>query len=230
VPDGGTGRDGAYVGYPFKDLLGEVTLASAEAQCAVVGEDLGTVPEGFRDAMAGADMLGYRVMLLEREGGGFASPAHYPRLSLACVTSHDLPTFAGWWRGLDIDERAGLELVDAAGAASAAERRAAERTSLAAAVGAGPGASEAETARLAHGALGAGGSALVMIQADDLAGEERAVNMPGTDTERPNWRRRLRFATQACFDAGRPILEAVRAARGSSTASPRASSDQQRAP
>jgi hypothetical protein len=69
-----------------------------------------------------------------------------------------------------------------------------------------------------------------MIQADDLAAEERAVNLPGTDTERPNWRRRLRLATEDCFDAGRPVLEAVRAARGSSTASAGASLDQQRAP
>jgi glycogen operon protein len=83
-------------------------------------------------------MLGYRVMLLERQGAGFASPAEYPGLSLACVVSHDLPTFAGWWRSLDIAERANLGLVAAAGAASAAEQRAAERTSLAAAVAPSP--------------------------------------------------------------------------------------------
>ena len=31
----------------------------------------------------------------------------------------------------------------------------------------------------------------MLAQADDLAGEAVAVNMPGTDRERPNWRRRI---------------------------------------
>ena len=67
IPDGGTGADGAYVAYPFADLLGQVALESARARCMVVGEDLGTVPEGFRSVMTEADILSYRVLLLERE-------------------------------------------------------------------------------------------------------------------------------------------------------------------
>ncbi len=36
------------------------------------------------------------------------------------------------------------------------------------------------------------GAELVTAQTDDLDLERVAVNLPGTDTERPNWRRRLR--------------------------------------
>jgi glycogen operon protein len=31
----------------------------------------------------------------------------------------------------------------------------------------------------------------VLVQADDFAGEIDAINLPGTDRERPNWRRKV---------------------------------------
>jgi glycogen operon protein len=216
VPDGGQGSDGAYVTYPCRDLLGEVALASADARCLVVGEDLGTVPEGFRDALAASDMLGYRAMLLERDGIGFRDPATYPPLSLACVTSHDLPTFAGWWRGVDFAERVEVGQMDEAGVGAALAGREEEKAALADALGDGATpAAEAEdlTARV-HGWVASSPAALVMVQADDLALEQRSVNLPGTDTERPNWRRRLKPTLGELFGpGGARIAAAVRAAR-----------------
>ena len=81
IPDGGTGADGAYVAYPFADLLGQLALESARARCMVVGEDLGTVPDGFRPAMTEADILSYRVLLLEREGRISGPRQSYPARS-----------------------------------------------------------------------------------------------------------------------------------------------------
>ena len=120
-------RDGAYVAYPLDDLLGQLALESVRARCLVVGEDLGTVPEGLRERLAGGRVLSYRVLRFERDGAEFKPPDAYPALALACVSTHDLPTLAGWWSGEDIAERHSLGLIDDEGLARAREARAREK-------------------------------------------------------------------------------------------------------
>ncbi len=191
VPDGGRGKDGAYVAQPLADLLGEVALASVAAGAMVVGEDLGTVPEGLREAMAAQDMLSYRVLFLEREGQGFRAQSAYPRRAMACVATHDLPTLAGWATGADIAERSRLGLLTPPDAAAAQQDRAAERALLQARLGGADPGDAAALAIAAHAFIAGTASELVMAQLDDLVLEPEAVNLPGTDTERPNWRRKL---------------------------------------
>jgi glycogen debranching enzyme GlgX/4-alpha-glucanotransferase len=185
IPAGGSGADGAYVGYPRADLIGELALESQRARCLVVGEDLGTVPDGFREALAAADIFSYRVLWFEREGAGFLPADRYPAHAVACVSTHDLPTLAGWRKGTDIAERAALGLLPGNDTAAAWAERAAEMTALTKAVGGAP------DAPAVHRFLASTPSALVLAQADDLAGETMALNLPGTDRERPNWRRKL---------------------------------------
>jgi glycogen operon protein len=222
IPDGGTGADGAYVAYPFDDLLGEVALESVRAGCMVVGEDLGTVPEGLRPAMAEADMLGYRVLPFERDAGKFRRPALYPARAVACVTTHDLPPLAGWWEEADIAERGALGLLPP-GSDEAAER-AVERAALVEALvaegcipgGAAPPVTEVVAG--AHAFVAATPADVMLVQVDDLAGMRTGVNLPGTDTERPNWRRRLSTPIDALLagDTAQAVLRAVRnAGRGS---------------
>jgi len=119
VPDGADGADGAYVDFPLDDLLGQLALESARARCLVIGEDLGTVPHGLRETMAAQGLLSYRVLPFERDGAAFRPPDVYPRLAWACVATHDLPPLAGWWDGVDIDERLNLDLMGAAEAEAA---------------------------------------------------------------------------------------------------------------
>jgi len=208
VPDGGRGADGAYVAYPLHDMLGELALESVRARCFVVGEDLGTVPEGFRDVLAEADVLSYRVLWFERERGGFIPPARYPARAVACVSTHDLPTLAGWREGADIAERARLGLLDAPQAHAAAEERKAEIAELATALG-GPA-----DAPAVHGFLARSPCALVLAQADDLAGEHVALNLPGTDRERPNWRRKVSVPVPELIEAPQARALRVRLAAG----------------
>src|SRR5262249_16240782 len=94
VPAGKQPADGAYVTYPMKDLIGILALESHRRRCLVIGEDLGTVPEGFREHMAEANILSYRVLFFEQDGasGEFLPPANYPRSAIAVAGSHDLPT------------------------------------------------------------------------------------------------------------------------------------------
>lgn len=240
IPHGGNAADGAYLTYPAQDLLAQVALESARARCVVVGEDLGTVPHGFREAMAAHNMLSYRVMWFERcpagaTGAGdsdagrgdernqsaladaFIPPNDYPAKAVACVSTHDLPTIPGWLMGEDIRERETLGLLSPEDAASARDARAADKRALYAALGLKGGASAGESGEAdvgeagktahepsaseviaaAHDFIARTPAYIALAQLDDLAGETVAVNLPGTDRERPNWRRKLTTPLEA---------------------------------
>jgi len=222
VPEGAKGRDGAYLAYPFEEMLGQVALESARARCLVVGEDLGTVPEGIGEALRAADVLSYRVLWFERSGEGFVPPAAWPAAAAACVSTHDLATLAGFWTGEDLGERAALGLL--ADLEAALAERARDRAALCALLaqegllpdGASPeGQLDDRLAAAIHALVARTPSALMLAQAEDLAGERIAVNLPGTDRERPNWRRRLKLPAAALLDLprARAVLEALRGLR-----------------
>ena len=219
IPDGGSGADGAYVAYPFADLLGQVALESVRARCMVVGEDLGTVPEGFRRTMSGADVLSYRVLLLEREGTDFRPAASYPKRAVACVSTHDLPPLAGWWDGSDVRERVALGQIHAG--SEAEDVRTSERMALSGMLAEDGFLTPADATEpsptaimeAAHEFVANTRSDLMLIQAEDLAAMRVGVNLPGTDTERPNWRLRLPVPVEALLQtaSARAILDRVRA-------------------
>ena len=106
VPAGGKPADGAYVRFPVDDLMAVIALESHRNQCLVVGEDLGTVPDGFRERMQREGLLSYKLMRFERyQNGLYVRPEMYPAPALATAASHDLPTIAGHWGERDIDVR-----------------------------------------------------------------------------------------------------------------------------
>ncbi|PPQ28886.1 glycogen debranching protein GlgX [Rhodopila globiformis] len=216
VPDGASPADGAYVIYPLQDLLAQVALQSQFARCLVVGEDLGTVPEGMPATLAACNILSYSVLWFERRDGQIRPPPDWRRLAAACVSTHDLPTLAGWWQGADISEKHGLGLLDDAAAEQARIARAAEKTELIAQLQAEALLEEdvavtapmpAAVARAVHAFVSATPALLMLVQADDLAGELEAVNLPGTDRERPNWRRRLNPDVEDL--CGTPLARAI---------------------
>ncbi|KAF1036718.1 MAG: 4-alpha-glucanotransferase [Burkholderia lata] len=103
VPDGGSPRDGAYLRYPVDDLVRLVALEAARHRALAIGEDLGTVPAGFRERLGAQGIAGMRVLWFERDAGGtFRPPAEWDRDAIAMSSTHDLPTVAGWWRGVDL--------------------------------------------------------------------------------------------------------------------------------
>jgi glycogen operon protein len=212
VPDGEKPAAGAYLSYPFDALLGQLALESRRAQCVVVGEDLGTVPRGFRERLAQADVLSYRVLWFERSGEGFAPPTLYPKKAMACASTHDLPTIAGWWAGADIAEREALRLITPEAAEAARIARLAEKDALLKAlrgqalIGAAHQSSspfDDALAQALHAFVARTPCVLAMAQLDDLAGETSAINLPGTDRERSNWRRRLPKLLGELFDSPR---------------------------
>ncbi|HEX3861909.1 MAG TPA: 4-alpha-glucanotransferase [Stellaceae bacterium] len=209
VPNGSPATAGAYVNYPFEDLLRLVALESQRQGCAVVGEDLGTVPEGFRETMQSAAILSYRIFVFERwRDGTFVPPSEYPELAAASAATHDLATLKGFWLGQDIAwrQRLGLYPDAAAEAAELAERHrdryqlleALGREGLLAADRFGDflSADGAPTYQLPLGEailayLARSRARLMLVQIEDIAGEVEQANLPGTTDAHPNWRRRL---------------------------------------
>ncbi len=196
---------GAYVRYPLSDLLGLIALEAGRARCLVIGEDLGTVPEGFRETLSEAGLLGCRVLYFERDqNGGFRGSGGYPSACLASISTHDLPTLAGFWAGRDIDWREELGLFAEPGqAARERAERAATRgrlLELLAAEGLLPaGLDPADpppqlpwSAVLAlHRLLASSPAEIVVMQLEDALQLVEQANLPGTTDQHPNWRRRL---------------------------------------
>jgi len=214
VPQGAEGRDGAYVRFPLDALIAVTALESQKQRCLVVGEDLGTVPDGLRDSLARAGIFSYRVLWFEREGAGFKPPAAYPAQALSCLASHDLPTFSGWRAGRDIEiARAIGQLTDEDTPARKAARAA--EVSLLDTLAGSPGADEVSASAAVHGLVASTPSQIMLVQADDLSGEADPLNVPGTDREWPNWRRRVSVPVEELGQGSRAqaILAAVKRER-----------------
>ena len=206
IPPGGDAQQGAYVHYRLDEMFAIVALESQRNRCVVIGEDLGTVADEVRVAMRQRGVLSYRLMYFERsQDGAFRAPAEYPREALAAISTHDLPTLAGWWAGDDLDLRDSLRLFpgESVGAAQRAAREQ-DRPRLVAALqrermigdaiepqAAAQGELDDGLAVAAHGYLAACGCAVMMVQLEDLLGLRLQANLPGTVDEHPNWRRRL---------------------------------------
>ena len=209
IPRGGQPADGAYVSYPFDDLLAIVARESVRAHCMVIGEDLGTVPAGFRDKMAANNILSYRILLFERDGNGaFLPPDAYPELALATTGTHDLPPLAGWLEGDDIALHERLGLIDAETARQTRVSRESGVAQLRAALVASGDLRELQpdTESIVLGAyryLARSPARIVMLQIEDALGERTPVNIPGTNLEYPNWRRKLRDDLETIATDGR---------------------------
>jgi 4-alpha-glucanotransferase len=203
VPRGLSGRDGAYVAFPSEELIGEIAATSRKHRCLVIGEDLGTVPAGLSDRLRRSNILTTCVMYFERtDDGTFRGASDYPRLSCACVATHDLAPLAGFIEGRDIHLRAAIsaDAGETEGALTArhetiaALRDAMVRQGLLA-PSADPDAKAFTTA--AHGFLASSASALALAQLEDVLGLGEQANLPGTITEHPNWRRKYPVAIDA---------------------------------
>ena len=201
IPPGQTAKDGTYVHYAADELLAIVALESQREHCLVIGEDLGTVPDEIRAALAARGVLSYRLLYFERDGEGrFHPPQHYPRDALVAVSTHDLPTLAGWWQGRDIEWRRDLGLLPQPDMAKKlAIDRESERRGLSTALGKPQEQAEAplEEAQLY---LAATPSAVLVLQLEDALGVVEQANLPGTIDEHPNWRRKLPCDLDAMAD------------------------------
>ncbi|PXW28170.1 4-alpha-glucanotransferase [Paraburkholderia caballeronis] len=212
VPEGESARHGAYLRYPFDDLVRLIALESWRHRAIVIGEDLGTVPEGLRERLAAHALYGTRVLWFEHDGNAFLAPDRWDPNGVATTTTHDLATVAGWWRGSDIDwrNRIGQTLPRDDGRDPVAlehERRAYDRDGLWHAfqqAGCAPRDTpapppDAAPVDAALRFVGASASPLFTCPLEDLLALADQPNLPGSIDEHPNWRRRLPLDVETLY-------------------------------
>ena len=214
IPAALTARQGAYVRNDARALLRIIALESVRQQFLVIGEDLGTVTPMMRELLDQFSILGYRLLIFERDGEKFREPAEYPELAAASVTTHDLPTLAGYLSGADIEARraAGLLPDETSYTRQWKERRESlEPLRLALK-------QEEETwplsgddlAKAVFDFLFAAKSAVFILNQEEITGEAHQQNLPGSTAEYPNWRRKMKVPMEE-LDRLRPLTEWMRA-------------------
>ncbi len=201
VPDGGSAAGGAYLAFPRQDMLRLIALESHRHRAIVLGEDLGTIPEGFQEELADAGILGMRVLWFERKDEAFIPPRRWTKAAAAMTSTHDLPTAAGWWAGRDLEWRAKLDLAGGPEKqANDGNERFRDRFLLwdamqDSAAAHGPPPADADAGAFADAAtrhVAGAACDLAIIPIEDALALQEQPNLPGTMGEQhPNWRRRL---------------------------------------
>ena len=205
VPEGETADKGAYIYYQVEDMLNILALESIRNKCLVIGEDLGTIPEGIDVLLKDAGVYSYKVFFFEQAAdGGYTAPQHYEKQAMATLCTHDMPTIKGYWQnedfylgrelGLYPDPQAFEELLN--------NRAYAKQRILDSLHGLGSlpndfarDANETEMTQSLNFALqkhlAKGSSSLLSLQLEDFLEMEQPVNVPGTSNEYRNWQRKL---------------------------------------
>jgi len=213
IPAGGTADRGAYVQYPVDDLLAILALESQRHRCMVIGEDLGTVPVEIVSKLREGGIYSYKVLYFERDAEkSFRAPQSYPVQAMATLTTHDLPTLRSYWQGddLTLGKTLGLYRDEAVLKALYADRATARQSLLdglhhygcvpkktgrrAALTPLSPVIRRGLQRYVADSA-----SALLGLQPEDWLDMQTPVNVPGTSSEYPNWRRKLTHTLEAMF-------------------------------
>ncbi len=218
VPEGASPADGAYLSYPIDDLLRLVALESWRHRCVVMGEDLGTVPEGFRERLAERAVMGMQVLLFERDGQAFKPAAQWSNTAMGMPTTHDLPTLTGWWRGRDADWQEQLDLLpDGTSREDRLAERAEDRRHLAKVLHLDDTSVDNVEAAVdaAIDFIGRTPAPLIILPVEDALGQLEQANLPGTTNEHPNWLRRWDAPADRLLDATTPerrlsVLSAAR--------------------
>lgn len=210
IPSGSQAKNGVYVEDNEQDLLNVLTLESFRNQNIIVGEDLGTLPFNFRERLIDRGIFSYRIFYFERDANLNQIPfSDYPARALVSLSNHDLPTFAGFWQGLDIEERIQIGRIKQEEEHTIRSERAKQKAKiierlvhdgcLAPEVAHVAWTSETPTDELHTAVLNfilKTPSRLVIVSMEDLVADTRQQNLPGTTTERPNWVTKTKFTLQ----------------------------------
>ncbi len=230
IPTGEQPSDGSYVDYPIDDLLAIVALESQRQTCIVIGEDLGTVPDGLSEKLQASGILTYRLMYFEKHYSGeqsFLRPDEYPAHALVAANTHDLPTLRSFWSASDLALRDSLDLfpredmldqqlqqrgidrnllLDALDNQSLLSHDAVEKYRES-------GIIDNELIKAIHLYLAQTRSLILIANMEDLLGQEEQINLPGTDRDLyPNWRRKLPVMLEE-WPQHEPLCDCVAAIR-----------------
>jgi 4-alpha-glucanotransferase len=202
IPQGIEAHEGVYVRYPWEELYAILSVEAHRHQALIVGEDLGTVPRYVRKAMARHNIHRTYVVQFELKPDRTRPVGTVPTASVASVNTHDMPPFAAFWRGLDIDDRLQRGLLDDKSARGERKSRQVLKQSFLALLrrqGLLTEAASDESAvlRACLAFLAASRARVVLAGLEDLWSETEPQNVPGTSDEHPNWRRKARYSFEA---------------------------------
>lgn len=226
---------GAYVYYNMRDMVAILSIESHRNKCLVIGEDLGTVPAGFREYMFEHGLLSNKVFFRQKNSdGSYLSPENYQYLSLAQASTHDQATAYGYWLDEDLNTFKNCNLyVNEEQFKTNLATRASERALLIRAF------SEQNTFfdekcmkdaqeklngqqvpdRLEYAVnqyVARAKSAIFLQRIEDIYGQIAMENVPGTTHEYPNWQIKLDLDVEDVSSDGRfaKIFELVKSERG----------------
>jgi len=194
IPEGGSPQEGAYVKYPWKDLLGIIALESQLNHTGVIGEDLGTVEEWMKEELIKRKICSWKVFYFEKDQERYKSSSLYPEDALCSITTHDLPTLKGFWIGKDIELRTKFQIFDEKQAQDAFMERQRDKEKIIALLkeeGLLKGESIEELLFAIIKFLAKTQSRYLLLYPEDILLIEEQTNFPGTTTEYPNWQRKL---------------------------------------
>ncbi|MGN7610623.1 4-alpha-glucanotransferase [Magnetococcales bacterium HHB-1] len=196
IPLGQSADQGAYIRYPLNDLLAIVALESQRNHCLIIAEALGTVPKGFRERLNQVGFLSYHLFYFEKDHQNhFSSPEHYPQNALLSLSTHDLPTLAGWLKQIDITHKQRLKMFpDQTLETQIIQQRQQDIEQLFKLphlLNLSKTASITTLSQAIHDHLGQSRSQLLAVQLEDLYGEEAQANLPGTVLTHANWCRKI---------------------------------------
>ncbi|WP_030856312.1 4-alpha-glucanotransferase [Streptomyces griseus] len=192
VPEGRPPSEGTYVRYDGAAMLAVLAAEAAGAGALVIGEDLGTVEAGVREALADRGVIGTAVQRFEYEGGsegrlGPLAPEKWREHCLATLTTHDLPSTAAWLSGEHVDLRDRLGLLTRPVAEERAEAARERDGWLAELERLGLLPDPAGEVAALHAYLGRTPARMIGVWLPDLTGDRRPQNLPGTAGPHPNW-------------------------------------------
>ncbi len=210
IPFGQRPEAGVYVKDNEEDLLNILALQSQLSRTIIIGEDLGTLPCGFRERLMSKGILSYRLFYFERFlDGALVHSYDYPREALVSISTHDLPTLAGFWSGSDLELRKSLGLDEHERYEELRKERTGHKAKIIERL-VSDGFLPAQSAHQAwispaptdplHTAvlsyLFDTPAWLAIISQEDIFLDDRQQNLPGTTFQRPNWVTKMRFTVE----------------------------------
>ena len=213
--------EGTYIRFPQDALFAVIRIEAHRNRCLVVGEDLGNVPEGFRDEMSESGLYGCRLLYFQRTpSGAFVDPVEYASDTMASIGSHDLATLREWWEGTDLAEMETVGVLAGEDLEAARAQRDVDRRQLCALLGLDKDPDIGTVIAEAHASLAASGSDLATLQLEMVLPGGARLNLPGTTTQYPNWRRKLPAVSRILGDE-RLSMFAARAGQSRAPNQPR---------
>ncbi len=199
IPRGMKPEQGVYVHYNTEELYALLCLESHRHRATLIGENLGTVPASINSAMTRHNIQSMYVVQYELNSNSHTVLRTASPDSLASMNTHDMRPFGSFWEGMDIQDRMQLGLLDEDGCSDEHKKRSKLQEALTKFLRSGgwlhDQASNLQALlRACLSYLSASPARLLLINLEDLWLEKDSQNLPGSNDESRNWKKKARYS------------------------------------